>query len=409
MMPMRFVVICMMFFCACAVPYTGARADDVNALVEALEHRLKQLERKPMIWAQKKDETPLVFDKKFLREGDSHPDMPKLRARLADFMPKEVSNTDMFVFGVDLTSAVKAFQRHYHLRDDGIIGPQTLALINRTAEEEKRQIALNLHRLNSPEWRGRPDLRIDVDVARYWLTAYEQGKPVFEMPVVVGTQERQTNIFSTMMTGVRLNPGWTLPPTIKAEDYIPKLRENPEWVTEKGVMIYANWDQDATPIDPTLVDWNYLTDNQIKAMRFYKMAGDNNPLGQYRFLMHNKYDIYLHDTNQKYLFDRSSRAYSSGCVRVNDPRRIVEFLLAENPDWTPDKLDRILEEGKTFDLRANRSIPVYFDYKTAWLDSEGQLVLGYDIYGLDETVYHDMLAHSKKGDITLAKSLEDYF
>ncbi len=392
----------------CVFQISSAIADDTGDLIEALEYRLKLIERM-MADERWQDKAPLKFDKKYLKEGDRHENIPKLRNRLSTFMHKNITNTDLFLFGNDLTQAVKAFQRQYHLRDDGIIGPQTLALINRTLEDEKKQIELNLHRLSGPEWQGRPDLRIDVDVARYHLSAYEDGNMVFEMPVVVGSKERQTNIFSTIMTGVRLNPGWTLPSTIKAEDYIPKLRKNPEWVTEKGVLIYASRDKDATPIDPTLVDWNFLTDNQIKALRFYKMAGDENPLGDYRFLMNNKHDIYLHDTNQKYLFGRSSRAYSSGCVRVEDPRRIVEFLLAENPDWTAEKLDETLEKGETFDLGAKRSIPVYFDYKTAWLNDEGELILGYDIYGLDEEVHRDMLAKDKNDVITSVESLGDEF
>ena len=211
------------------------------------------------------------------------------------------------------------------------------------------------------------------------------------MPVVVGTQARQTNRFSTIMTGVRLNPGWTLPPTIKSEDYIPKLRTNPEWVSQQGVMIYSSWDENAEPIDPTTIDWNYLPDNAIRAMRFYKLAGDNNPLGRYRFLMNNQYDIYLHDTNQKYLFNKDNRAYSSGCVRVEDPRKIAEFLLKDDPDWTDQRIDQVLEKGDTYNVRATRSIPVYFDYKTAWLDEQGELVLGNDIYNLDPSVKYDNL------------------
>lgn len=368
-------------------------ADDVNDLIKALEKRLVEIEREQNSWWSKNiEEKPLIsFEKRTIKEGDTDPNIPKLRARLKDYMPDTVTNQDMFLFGSDLTEGVKAFQAYHAMKADGIVGPKTLAVINRTLEQEKAQIERNLQRLNGVEWLGRPDLRIDVDVTRYILTAYEKGKPVFEMPVVVGTTERQTNIFSTVMTGVRINPGWTLPPTIKAEDYIPKLRTNPEWVSEKGVMIYANWDRDSQPIDPTLVDWNFLTDNQIKAMRFYKMAGDSNPLGRYRFLMHNEFDIYLHDTNQKYLFDRTARAYSSGCVRVEDPRRLVEYLLADDPDWTAEKLDEVLEKGETYDLGATRSIPVYFDYKTAWLNAEGDLVLGEDIYNLDKLGEDDKL------------------
>ena len=334
----------------------------------------------------------LSFGSRSLRYGDSHANVPLLRAKLISYLPIESFDFDPYLYDENLVEAVKSYQRDKGLKDDGIIGVTTLAVMNRTLLDEKKQIIVNLYRLRQPEWLGREPLRIEVDIARYMMTAYENDKPIFTMPAVVGRPERETNRFQTTMTGVRLNPGWTMPPTIKAKDYIPKLRENPEWVTEQGVLIYTNWERDATPVDPKSIDWNILTDSEIKAMRFFKMAGDDNPLGRYRFLMDNQYDIYLHDTNQKYLFDRANRAYSSGCVRINDPRKLTEFLLVDNPDWTPEKLDRILEKGKTFDIRANRSIPVYFDYKTAWLDGDEKLVLGHDIYGLDLPLYDVIIA-----------------
>jgi murein L,D-transpeptidase YcbB/YkuD len=359
-------------------------------LYKALNDKLDSINRELANYDLSSAIPQLSFQKSVIKEGDWDPNMPLLRARMVEYLPTEAFDTDLYLYDQFLSEAVKAYQIKHALKSDGIIGPQTLVFMNKSLLDKKKQIEINLFRLQQEEWQSRPPLRIDVDVARYSLTAYEEGEVAFQMPVVVGSQARQTNIFSTVMTGVRINPGWTLPPTIKAEDYIPKLRTTPEWVTQQGVMIFASWEKDAQPIDPTTVDWNFLSDNDIKAMRFYKNAGDENPLGRYRFLMNNQHDIYLHDTNQKYLFNRSARAYSSGCVRVYDPRKITEFLLKDNPDWTPDKIDNVLEAGETYNIRAKRSIPVYFDYKTAWLNNDGDLILGHDIYGMDETVYNQM-------------------
>lgn len=360
-------------------------------LINALEKRLVTLNAK--IEAQNPDDKiePIEFPDRIVKEGYVHPHVALLRERLDEYFTFDVMNADPHYFDSSLKDALKKYQAEMGLKSDGIIGPETLDLLNRTYEAERKQVKVNLARLRQPEWLDRPPLRIDVDIARYWLTAYEDNKVAFDMPVVVGRKERQTNRFSTVMTGVRLNPGWTLPPTIKSEDYIPKLRENPEWLNEQGVLIYASWDDDAEPIDPLTIDWNYLPDTAIRAMRFYKLAGDNNPLGRYRFLMSNQYDIYLHDTNQKYLFDRDGRAFSSGCVRVYDPRQITEFLLQDNPEWTDERLDEVIATGDTYNVRAKRYIPVFFDYKTAWLDEEGQLVLGNDIYDLDDTVDYDTI------------------
>lgn len=383
-------IVRLFIFMFTALALNSANASTIklrDALLAELSNVTKKIEN-----IQDGAEFPEIkISKTALKPGGTDSSLPLIRAKLMDFMPHDNSVTDPYYYDDILVEAVKLFQSEMGMKNDGIIGPQTLSIMNRTLADEKKQIEVNLHRLSQPEWMGRPDLRIDVDIARFHLTAYENGQIEFEMPVVVGSPARQTTRFMTVMTGVRLNPGWTLPPTIKEEDYIPKLREDPQWVSDKGIQIYASWDRNAEPIDPTTIDWNYLSDNEIKAMRFYKNAGSANPLGRYRFLMNNRYDIYLHDTNQKYLFDRSARAKSSGCVRVYNPRKIAEFLLKDNPDWTSDKIDAVLDGGKTYNVGANRSIPVYFDYKTAWLDNDGKLVLGYDVYGLDDSDYRDMM------------------
>ena len=339
------------------------------------------------------DSFPTITFNGLLRQGDEHANVPLLRARFMQADNAGDIQNNPYVYDDALADAIKSFQAEHGLRADGIVGPSTLKYLNRNPRDERRQIIANMARLRDPEWRNRPDLRIDVDIARYWLKAYEAGSLAFEMPVVVGTPNRKTVRFSTVMTGVRLNPGWTLPPTIKTEDYIPKLRSNPEWVSEQGVMIYTSWDANARPVDPTTVDWSMFSDSDIKAMRMYKAAGAENPLGEYRFLMNNQYDIYLHDTPSKSLFGRAMRAKSSGCVRVQDPRRVAEFLLKDDPSWTSDKIDSVLASGKTVNVGAKRRIPVYFDYKTVWVDENDQLVLGVDVYDFDNQAYNDIISY----------------
>lgn len=383
-----------------AVESLAPDSDLYKALVDRLAEVDKLLLHEPANY----NAQPISFGGKAFKAGDAHPDVPILRARLMKYGAGESFGNNPYTYDFILEQAVKNFQADHGLRADGIIGANTLEFLNRTLENERRQIVINMQRLRQPEYRARPQTRIDVDIARYWLTAYENGTPVMEMPVVVGSKRRQTMIFETTMTGVRINPGWTLPPTIKTEDYIPKLRENPEWVAEQGIKIYTDWSPDAVPVDPTLVDWSVLTDAQIKAMRMYKPAGATNPLGSYRFLMPNRYDIYLHDTNQKDLFGKAMRARSSGCVRVERPRELAEFLLQNDNGWTPEKINDVLLDGETYDIRAGREIPVYFDYKTAWIDENGELILGHDIYDFDNAVYRDIV----KKDMATQKEVASF-
>lgn len=375
-----------------------------TSLYKALMARLAEIDKMSAVEKAKFEVQPIRFSGRLFKVGEAHPDVPILRARLMKYGAEQSFGDDPYTYDDILAQAVKNYQATHGLKPDGIIGPNTLQYLNRTLMDEREQIVTNLDRLRQPNFRARPLTRVDVDIARYWMKVYEDGNMVMEMPVVVGSTKRQTNVFKTTMVGVRINPGWTLPTTIKMEDYIPKLRENPEWVAEQGVKIYTDWSEDAEPVDPTLVDWSMLTDNQIKAMRMFKPAGSSNPLGSYRFLMPNRHDIYLHDTNQKDLFNVTMRARSSGCVRIEKPKELAEFLLKNDSGWTPEKIDEVLQRGETFDIRARREVPVYFDYKTAWLDENGKLILGFDVYDFDNGAYRDIV----KKDIATQKEVASF-
>gem|GEM_PF-3894942 len=375
-----------------------------NDLYQSLVNRLIAIDN--LVKTRKSDgkDQPIRLNGKSMRIGDVHPDVPLLRARLIQYGAEASFGDDPYTYDAILGQAVKNYQARHGLKPDGIVGTGTLRFLNMTLMDEREQIITNLDRLRQIDFRKRPLTRVDVDIARYWMEVYEDGNRIMAMPVVVGSPRRQTNVFKTTMVGVRINPGWTLPPTIKTEDYIPKLRENPEWVAEQGVKIYTDWTAEAEPVDPTLVDWSMLTDSQIKAMRMFKPAGVTNPLGSYRFLMPNRHDIYLHDTNQKDLFGVPMRARSSGCVRIPKPKELAEFLLRNDNGWTAEKINKVLKRGKTFDIRARREVPVYFDYKTAWIDEDGKLILGFDVYDFDKGAYRDIV----KKDVATQKEVVSF-
>jgi murein L,D-transpeptidase YcbB/YkuD len=179
--------------------------------------------------------------------------------------------------------------------------------------------------------------------------------------------------------GVRFNPNWTVPPTIKRKDYLPKLKDDPSYLSQKGIQLVKA----GRTIDPQEIDWADLSAQELSQIRMVQPPGEKNALGQYRVLMPNPHNIYLHDTNQKSAFDEVDRAISSGCVRLSDPKRLAEFLVSPEPKWTKERLEATVSSGKMRDVRISDSIPVYLFYYTVWLDTRGDVVFGSDIYGRD--------------------------
>lgn len=230
------------------------------------------------------------------------------------------------------------------------------------------QLALNMERLRwLPDQKPDKFIIVNIPSARLW--AIENGKAYLEMPVIVGRKDRPTPSFITNAIGVRFNPTWTVPPTIKEKDIWPKLKENPNYLIDKSVEVY---DQEQT-LDPTIIDWNSITRSDLHKLRMVQLPGKTNPLGRIRILMPNNYSVFLHDTSERGFTD-IDRSYSSGCVRLQDPEKVARFILGK--DVKP-----FLKSQQTKDIMSESTIPVHILYHTAWLDSAQNIVYGKDIYG----------------------------
>lgn len=355
-------------------------------LYKALQERLGQVDRMIATGADQGVEK-FNFNRTLFKPGMKHPQVPLLRARMVTFgafegvsadAPIEAAN----VYDPQLAQAVGRFQTEYGLKNDGAIGPVTLEILNRTPVDERRQIIANMQRLREPHRRLREDRRIEVSIARYWLQGYDNGREVISMPVIVGKPARQTISFRTEISGVRLNPTWNVPPTIKKQDFIPQLLEDPSKLKYRVKVVHGG-----QTVDPGQVDWKTLTPKELAQVRFWQPAGDGNALGRYRVIMENPYDIYLHDTNHPELFKISMRAQSSGCVRVARPDELAEFILSGSSGWNPQKIKQTVDKGLTRDVVIENKIPIYLDYMTAWFNDRGQLILGMDVYALDKPRY----------------------
>lgn len=361
-----------------------------SKLYKDLQAKLAELDGKP------KDEAPhAVFDfgKRLFTVGKTHKDVPLLRQKLAEYgANKDDTST---TYDENLQVAVKRFQSQFGLTQDGKIGGITLTLLNRTDDDLRQQVVADMQQLRLPQYRNRPARRIEVSIPRFELTAFDNDQAVLQMAVVVGKLQRQTIDFATNITGVRFNPTWTVPDTIKQEDMLTTLQTDPQKLVNMGVQIYTGYGRDALQIDPLTEDWSKVNRSDMRRLRLWRPAGEENPLGQYRMLMNNPYDIYLHDTNHRDLFVKQYRALSSGCVRIQNPQALTQYLIMGTPNWNMERVQKVVARGQTYDLSLSQTTPVYIDYVTSFSDDYGNLVLGVDIYA---RASHILRAMKTEGD-----------
>jgi murein L,D-transpeptidase YcbB/YkuD len=183
------------------------------------------------------------------------------------------------------------------------------------------------------------------------------------------------------MTYVEFNPGWTIPPTILREDTLPAIRKNPDYLASRNILVF---DHNNHEIDPATIDWNNIGKNFPYSLR--QEPGPENALGLVKFIFPNPYFVYMHDTPHRELFDRPQRSYSSGCIRVEDPFRLVELVLKERQNFTPAELEEILRSGRTQRVLLEEPLPVMILYLTAAVDVSGVAQFYQDIYDRDPAV-----------------------
>jgi murein L,D-transpeptidase YcbB/YkuD len=324
---------------------------------------------------------PINLGSNYFKPGDYHKDIIKLRLRMGvkydPVMGAESKYDDQ------LAAEIMKFQKQHGVEPDGILGPKTMALVNRTRADRMEQIIANLERLRWLE-QDRPDRYVLVNIPSATVWGVENGVVKLEMPVVVGMSYRPTKSFKAEISGVRFNPTWTIPHSLKYQDILPKVRKDIGYLEEKGIQLFKGYGRNAISLDPYAIDWDNMTWGEIGKIRMVQEPGDHNALGRVRVLMDNPYNIYMHDTNHKEFFSRNERNLSSGCIRLSDPIAMANFILNVNEDWSEKNIDELLSHTDTIEIDAVRTMPVYILYQTTWLDNKGELVFGHDIYKQDK-------------------------
>jgi len=282
-----------------------------------------------------------------------------------------------------LQVALQKFQDRHGLNADGVMAEETRKALNFSVEKRIRQIEWNMER-----WRWLPDelgpRYLMVNIPDYRLFVVVNQITVMSMKTVVGKPEHPTPVFMDNMSYLELNPTWNLPNSIVAEEMIPKVKKDHDYLTKKRIRIYNNWSPTAKEIDPKTIDWAKVNPKKFP----YRMIQDTgvNPLGRIKFMFPNQFDVYLHDTTQKGLFQRSKRMYSHGCIRVENPYELGEWVLKDDPTWSKTRLLTEIKKGKRQVVNLPKPIPVYVIYLTAWFDTRGQIHFRDDIYDYDKSL-----------------------
>ena len=312
-----------------------------------------------------------------LAPGSKGPDVALLRQRLAvtEDLPADKAEGD--VYDEAVVAAVKYFQGRHGLEETGSVGAKTLAALNVPVGKRLRQLAASLDRLALMDFKfGQRYVVVNLPAA--FAEAVEGDKVVRRYVVQVGKPDRPSPTLATFITTVNLNPTWTVPLGILKKDVIPRMRKDPGYA---GRMHMKVLDGAGHEVDPNAVDWN---SDRAPNFTIRQDSGTWNALGSVRIDMPNPHSVYMHDTNHKEFFSADYRFQSSGCTRVEDPRALATWLLADNPGWGRREIDAGIAKGERTDVRLTHKVPVAWIYLTGWVTRDNAIHFRDDVYGHDE-------------------------
>ena len=326
---------------------------------------------------------PVVPGGPTLKPGMQDERVPLLRQRLqvTGDLPAGAGANGSLEFDAALEIAVKHFQLRHGLDTDGFVGKGTLAAMNVPVTARIDQIRVNLDRAR---WVSQdiPGTFIIVDIAGFNARLFRDGEVVWDEPAQVGKPYRKTPVFREDMSYLELNPTWTIPPTILAKDILPKMKQDPAYLQKKNMQVLT---QAGKVVDPNSIDWSSVSARGFPYI-IRQTPGPHNALGRVKFMFPNPHFVYLHDTPSKALFNRSSRAFSSGCIRVRNPFRLAELLLQDQDNWDRTRIDAAVDSLKQQRVSLSAPVPVLLLYWTVNVDADGTVYFKEDIYERDAKV-----------------------
>ena len=336
--------------------------EDVNVPYKALKEQLSRY-----YTVAKNGGWQPVTVKKTLKKGMTDPAVLAVKRRLQATGEMPAGDTTA-IFNDTLENAVKTFQESLGLTPTGTVTASLAKSMSVSANDRVKQILMNLGRMRWMPEASKGNL-ILVNIPEFVLHVYEDGKKEFDMNVVVGKEGHNTMMFNGDLNQIVFSPYWNVPPSIVRNEILPKLASNP------GYLASQNMEQVGT-------------EDGLPKIR--QLPGDQNSLGRVKFLFPNSFNIYFHDTPAKSLFEKDVRAYSHGCIRLADPDKMANYLLRNNPEWTPEKISQAMYSGKEQYVKLKKPVPVIITYYTAWVDEYGRMNFRDDIYDHDSKLLAKM-------------------
>jgi murein L,D-transpeptidase YcbB/YkuD len=331
---------------------------------------------------------PQVPEGPTLHPGDSDPRIPTLRQRLQAEGDLTAGDASSLVFDEALKEAVMRFQNRHGLDADGVVGKRSYQALNVDVASRIDQLRASLERGRwvMEEAQAAGDRFVLVNVASAQLALMEGRQPAFITRVQVGKPYRQTPVFHGNIEYLVINPTWTVPPTILRKDVLPKLKADADaYLTSKHMDLL---DRDGKQVDHSKIDWS-----EISARNFpyivRQRPGSWNALGRVKFIFPNSHFVFLHDTPSRELFNRAERAFSSGCIRVENPFELAELVMNEQ-SWDQPAFQAVLDTEKQRTVHLKTQLPVFLMYWTGMADADGTVRFYEDIYGRDAVLLKAM-------------------
>jgi murein L,D-transpeptidase YcbB/YkuD len=339
-------------------------------IMEALKY-YRSLEKLPTFEAIK-------LKKSSIKPDEEDENIPAIRQRLVFLKMLEAGNTEnQYLYDAALQAGIRRLQKLHGLNADAVIGKATLDALNMSIETRNTLLTINLERMRWMPW--------DIGEFYGWVNIADQRvyfktrtDTLYAGRAIIGRDYRRTPVFEAKMDHIVFSPTWTVPPTILNNDVLPAVRKDIGYLASKNMRVLTMSGQQ---VDPKSIDWSKTGRGGFPYM-IRQDPGPQNALGLVKFMFPNTYNVYMHDTPSKELFEKDDRALSSGCIRIENPKALAILLLKEQ-GWTEERITAAMNSGREQLVRLDKKLPVIITYMTAWADAKGEIHFRNDLYKRD--------------------------